>query len=77
MVNVDEDIDQIVKYLFRAEETRLRAEAMGEHGVRAAMLRVAAQYGEMALTMERVAKGALHSASRSGQLLPPTVSPGP
>jgi hypothetical protein len=60
MINIDQDIDQIVKYLFRAEATRLRAEGMREHGLRASLLRVAAQYDEMALTMERVAKGALH-----------------
>jgi hypothetical protein len=59
MVNVEQDIDQIVKYLFRAEETRLRAEAVSEPDLRTGLLRVAAQYDEMALTMERVARGAL------------------
>jgi hypothetical protein len=62
---VDEDIDSVVKYLFRAEHARAIAENTRDKRARDILLGLAADYDRMALSMERIARADLHLHSSS------------
>jgi len=57
---VNEDIDTVVKYLFRAEHVRAIAEDTPDKKARDILLGLATDYERMALSMERIARADLH-----------------
>jgi hypothetical protein len=57
---VDEDIDSVVKYLFRAEHARAIAEDTRNEAARDILFGLAADYERLALSMERIARADLH-----------------